>query len=293
MQPFLPSAASWHHSHRTVPGIDIVDDTENLHPREAATLSALRLALDDALKVFGKYQLSEMLYEEALEIHPALNSHYPLICRDGTVVSAQASPYCHTVRNDVQRVYTHVEVWAKRKGVRLTDEPQCMSAHELMALLEEHGGVLHGHLPPLDFGRAPDRRKRSRDGDMVDFEFRKARKEHNLPYTKEFKGTLDSKWSYKDFSFPPETCSVIQTPGIRLEGIRTDGTGLATSRIRSVTFNNGVHILQTKNSFYAAFEENRKRVHAAVRATPAGGVTLSVVPSLVPIAPDAKHFTGL
>lgn len=293
MEPCLPSSASWYDSHRSVPGIDVVDDPETVHPREAVALSALRLALDDALNVFGKYQLSEMLCEEALEIHPALNSHYPLICRDGTVVSAQASPYNHTVRNDVQRVYTHVEVWAKRKGVRLTEEPQCLSAHELMALLEEHGGVLHGHLPPLDFGRAPDRRKRARDGDMVDFEFRKARKEHNLPYTKEFKGTLDSKWTFKDFTFPPETCSVIQTPGIRLEGARTDGTNLATSRIRSATFNNGVHILQTKNSFYAAFEEDRKRVHATVRTSPSGGVTLSVVPSLVPIAPGTKHFTGL
>ena len=139
MQPFLPSAASWHDSHRAVPGIDLLDDTENLHPRESAALSALRLALDDALAVFGKYQLTEMLHEEALEIHSALNSHYPLHCRDGTVVSVQASPYCHTVRNDVQRVYTHVEVWAKRKGTRLTQEPQCLSAHELMALLEEHG----------------------------------------------------------------------------------------------------------------------------------------------------------
>ena len=292
MEPFIPSSASWYESHRKVPPIDVLDNTEHMNGHEAVALSALRLALDDALKVFGKYQLTEMLHEEMLELHPALNSHYPLHCRDGTVVSAQASPYCHTVRDDVQHVYTHVEVWAKDKGVRFTDEPQCMSAHELMELLEAHGGVLSGHLPPLDFGRAPERRKRKRDGDKVDYEFRKARKVHNLPYTKEFKGTLDSKWTYKDFTFPPETCSVIHTPGIRLEGSKTDGTNLATSRIRSVTFNDGVHILQTKNSFYAAFEEDRKRVNATVRALPAGGVTLSVVPSLVPFALGAKHFTG-
>lgn len=293
MDPFLPSSASWYDSHRSVPGIDVVDDTSQMHPREAVALSALRLALDDALKVFGKYQLSEMLCEEALEIHPALNSHYPLICSDGTIVSAQAGRYCHTVRDDEQRVYTHVEVWAKRDGVRFTEEPECLSAHELMALLEAHGGVVDGHLPPLDFGRAPQRRKRARDGDMVDYEFRKARKEHGLPYTKEFKGTLDSHWEYKDRTFQKEACSVIQTPGIRVEGVKADGTSLATSRLKSATFNNGVHILETRNSFYAAFEEDRKRVRAAVRTSPDGNVTLSVVPALTPLAPGRKHVAGL
>lgn len=291
MNPFLPSSASWWSSHRLVQPID--EGVSGVHPSESSALSALRRALDAAVKVFGKYQLAEMLCEEAHELVPAYNSHHPLHCRDGTRVSAQASPHCYTIRDDLQRVYRGVEVWVARNGVRTSDEPQCLSAHELMALLEAHGGVLHGHLPPLDFGRAPNRRKRARDGDMVDFEFRKARKEHNLPYTKEFKGTIDSKWLYKDLSFHPETCSVIQTPGIRVEGTKADGTNLATSRVKSVTFDNGVHILETKNSFYAAFEEDRKRVHATVRTAPAGNVTLSVVPSLVPLEPGTKHFAGL
>ena len=293
MQPFRPSSASWHHSHRTVPVIDVVNDTENMHPREAVALSALRLALDDALKVFGKYQLSEMLCEETHDLLPAYNSHHPLLCRDGTLVSAQASPHCHTIRDDPQRVYTHVEVWARRDGVRLTDEPECLSAHELMALLEAHGGVVHGHLPPLDFGRAPERHKRARDGDMVDYEFRKARKEHDLTYDKEFKGPIDGKWAYKDLTFQQEARSVIQTPGVRVEGTKADGSNLATSRIKSVTYMDGLHIFETKNSYYAAFEEDRKRVHATVRTSPASGVTLSVVPVLLPLALGDLHVEGL
>lgn len=291
MQPFLPSSASYWSSHRHVPSIDL--HAPNVHTQERAALDDLRLALEVARRIFGKYQLAEMLNEEMHDMLPVYDSHYPIRCRDGAIVSAQAGRYCHTVRDDEQRVYTHVEVWAKRDGIRFSEEPECLSAHELMALLEAHGGVVDGHLPPLDFGRAPERRKRARDGDMADYEFRKARKEHGLPYTKEFKGTLDSHWVYKDLTFQKGACSVIQTPGIRVEGVKADGTSLATSRLKSVTYNNGVHILETRNSFYAAFEEDRKRVRAAVRTSPDGNVTLSVVPALTPLAPGRKHVAGL
>ena len=289
MDPFLASSGAWWQSHRRVPVINHHND-HSLHPKEQSALAGLRTAIDEARRVFGNFQVAEMLNEELNFIMPAYSRHRPMRCRDGTIVSAQAGPTHHTLRDDTQRVFTHVEV---RDYTTPTQEPLCLSAHELLALLESHGGVVNGHLPPLDFGRAPERKKRERDGDIIDYRFRKARKQHSLSYNKDFKGPIDGKWTYKDLSFQLAANSVIQTPGMRIEGIKADGSSIATSRIKSVTYKDGMHIFETRNSFYAAFEEHRKVTNATVRTSPEGNVTLSVVPAPTPFSGNASHVAGL
>tara|TARA_B100000767_G_scaffold264911_1_gene280377 strand:- start:248 stop:733 length:486 start_codon:yes stop_codon:yes gene_type:complete len=138
---------------------------------ENNALLNLRLALDEALGVFGPFQSTAML-QKYVETNTPLTTYYPLRCNDGALVSVQSGDNAYTRKNDAQNVFTHVEV----KDFSIPDdEPVCISAHDLMALLESHGGVVDGHLPALDFGRSPNRGAREDDEDVADYESRKAR----------------------------------------------------------------------------------------------------------------------
>jgi len=82
----------------------------------------------------------------------------PILCTDGTVISVQASSghYC-SPKSDGAFAYSAVEVLIDKpndpEGYNKTDKLHTwMSAETLMELIKEHGGIIGGQLPPLDFG---------------------------------------------------------------------------------------------------------------------------------------------
>ena len=82
----------------------------------------------------------------------------PILCADGTIISVQASSrhYC-SPKSDAAFSYSAVEVL-----IELPNNPEhynsaekteyYCSAERLMELINEHGGIVGGELPPLNFG---------------------------------------------------------------------------------------------------------------------------------------------
>ena len=82
----------------------------------------------------------------------------PLLCTDGTIISVQASSthYC-SPKSDAAYAYSAVEVLIDKpndpEGYNSPDKVQSwVSADALMILIANHGGIIGGQLPPLDFG---------------------------------------------------------------------------------------------------------------------------------------------
>ena len=74
---------------------------------------------------------------------------------DGTWVSVQANEFVYCVpRIDNAESYRAVEAWFYTKHkCYLTQEPLAyLPATELMEMIESHGGIVSGELPPLDLG---------------------------------------------------------------------------------------------------------------------------------------------
>ena len=80
---------------------------------------------------------------------------------DGTWVSVQANEFVYCIpRIDNAKSYRAVEAWFYRKDRRfttgrreLTEDPLAyLSATRLMEMIESHGGLVSGELPPLDLG---------------------------------------------------------------------------------------------------------------------------------------------
>jgi len=80
---------------------------------------------------------------------------------DGTWVSVQANEFVYCIpRIDNAESYRAVEAWFYRKDRRfttgrreLTAEPLAyLAATDLMNMIESHGGLVSGELPPLDLG---------------------------------------------------------------------------------------------------------------------------------------------
>lgn len=81
--------------------------------------------------------------------------------KDGTMVSAQASEfhYCSPRKDNAEKYWT-VEAWFWRPDKRfkegrrmLTENPLAfLPADELMKMIDTHGGIVSGELPPLDLG---------------------------------------------------------------------------------------------------------------------------------------------
>lgn len=81
--------------------------------------------------------------------------------KDGTMVSVQASEfhYCWPRKDNADK-YSTVEAWFWRPDKRfkegrrmLTEEPLAfLPADELMNMIDTHGGIVSGELPPLDLG---------------------------------------------------------------------------------------------------------------------------------------------
>jgi len=82
----------------------------------------------------------------------------PLLCTDGTIISVQASSthYC-SPKSDAAYAYSAVEVLIDKpndpEGYNRTNKVLTwVSADALMILIANHGGIIGGQLPPLDFG---------------------------------------------------------------------------------------------------------------------------------------------
>lgn len=82
----------------------------------------------------------------------------PILCADGTIISVQASSthYC-SPKSDEAFAYSAVEVLIDKPndpvGYNRTDKVLTWVIPEtLMELIKEHGGIIGGQLPPLDFG---------------------------------------------------------------------------------------------------------------------------------------------
>ena len=80
---------------------------------------------------------------------------------DGTWVSVQANEFVYCIpRIDNAESYRAVEAWFYRKDRRfttgrreLTAEPLAyLPATKLMEMIESHGGLVSGELPPLNLG---------------------------------------------------------------------------------------------------------------------------------------------
>ena len=84
----------------------------------------------------------------------------PILCTDGTIISVQASStHGCSPKSDEAFAYGAVEILIDKpndpEGYNKVDkiESWC-SAARLMRLIEMHGGIIGGQLPPLDFGNS-------------------------------------------------------------------------------------------------------------------------------------------
>jgi len=82
----------------------------------------------------------------------------PLLCTDGTIISVQASSghYC-SPKSDEAFAYSAVEILIDKpndpEGYNRSNKVQTwVKPNELLELINEHGGIIGGQLPPLDFG---------------------------------------------------------------------------------------------------------------------------------------------
>ncbi len=73
--------------------------------------------------------------------------------RNGYTVSVQTNRFVYCIpREDNAEAYRAVEAWFYgRSGFPMSSEPLAfLPASELMKMIEEHGGIVEGELPPLD-----------------------------------------------------------------------------------------------------------------------------------------------
>jgi hypothetical protein len=81
----------------------------------------------------------------------------PILCTDGTIISVQASSthYC-SPKSDAAYAYGSVEIL-----INYPNDPEhynngeiqgWVTPSEVLELINEHGGIIGGQLPPLDFG---------------------------------------------------------------------------------------------------------------------------------------------
>jgi len=84
----------------------------------------------------------------------------PILCTDGTIISVQASStHGCSPKSDEAFAYGAVEILIDKpndpEGYNKVDKVESWcSAARLMRLIEMHGGIIGGQLPPLDFGNS-------------------------------------------------------------------------------------------------------------------------------------------
>lgn len=262
MQPFLPQKRTpWNHC------VPPPCSSSRYTPEENGALDALDAALSKMNKTFGVYQTDAIIRNE---LERCVGGYYPLVCNDGTRVSAQSHPGSYRFSNDDKYVFTDVEIRVNEQEV-----PSSVSAHELMALLAKHGGVKTGHCPPLDFGRELERGDRRDDPGVLDHKVRKVCKMWNVPSEKEYKHTVEG-WLFEnldDGEGLQEPCIRVRAEAINENGKRS--REFITSEVLRVHNDDGAWIIETNNSIYAGRE--RDRLVAGTKLLPRNdGVSLSV-----------------
>ena len=269
--------------------VPMIHPDKYFHKKENEVLTNLRNALDAAVTVLGPFQLTAMLNKEEQLLNHHLQQYYPLRLANGRIISVQANDTgAHRGRNDTQQVFTYVEVKDYDGAVR------CLSAHELMRLINKNGGILDGHLPPLDFGRNPKRGAREHDEDIVDAEFRRMRKKqkHCLLYDKPLLQGTSCIWYLVESEYwvaESEYCVELMT-------IEHPTLGTAKYRIKKIAMENGMYIIQPLTSFsrviqplsayydkayYSFFEKDRKCTQVKIDILPTGVVSVSIKPTVV------------
>lgn len=265
MEPFLPQKRTpWNHQVPPLVSCGSYTSEEN------DALDALGKGIAMMNEAFGKYQTRAIVMAE---LERGADSYYPLVCNDGTRISAQSSPGSYTCSNDDKHVFTDVEILVNNQG-----EPKCVSSHELFALIAKHGGVKTGHCPPLDFGRDHKRGDRRDDPGVLDHKARKACRMWNVPSTKKYKHPVEG-WLFEiaDVQEPREGLGL---PGIRVRAEEVNVNGkrsrtFTTSEVLKVHKDDGAWIMETRNSIYSGSE--RDRLLTGTKLVPRdGGVSLSI-----------------
>ena len=280
MDPFLKPKRGWGD---VVPSL--CPSWDGYHPEENAAIEELAGALKTMTRVFGPYQTKAMV-ETELDWSVASGSFHPIVCHDGTKISAQTRDGSMCMRNAKQRVYTHVEVY-----ILGTRDPCCQSARDLSMLISKHGGIKYGHLPALDFGRDPALGDRCDDDDAVDYAMRMGRKRKCIPYYKELRSPPLCNWTYEEFSDSDQSHSSVIAPVTKYRVRAADPGALTaeeqshrcftTSKIVGAHCRDGMHILETTNSVYAGRECHRLVTTTHLKIRDDGSVHASIVPTPV------------
>lgn len=262
MDPFLPEKLTpWNH------WVPPPCSSPRYSSEENKALSALDNALTMMNKTFGPYQTDAIIRDE---LERCAGGYYPLVCNDGTCVSAQANPGSCRMSNDDAHVFTHVEIL-----INNNEEPECISAHDLMALLAKHGGVKTGHCPPLDFGRDPERGHRRDDEGVLDHKMRKARNMSKVSSKKEIRPPVNG-WLFEYVERMP--WEDLPSVRVRAEAINNNGKRcreFTTSEVVQVHHDDGAWVIETQNSIY--FGRERDRLVAGTNLVARdGGVSLSI-----------------
>lgn len=234
---------------------------------ENDALIALERGIVMMNKAFGEYQTDAII---RTELERGAGSYYPLVCNDGTRISAQSSPGSYACSDDDKHVFTDVEILVNNQG-----DPKCVSSHELFALVAKHGGVKTGHCPPLDFGRDPKRGDRRDDPGVLDHKARKVCKMWNMPSAKKYKHPVEG-WLF-EFGWPREG-SELPSIRVRAEEVNVNGKRsrtFTTSEVVQVHKDDGAWIMETHNSIYTGRERDRL-VAGTKLVTRDGGVSLSI-----------------
>lgn len=231
-----------------------VDGLPTSHKEALGELASALLKCKNAL---GDAQLIEVLYRYGA----GKLAYDDVVFKNGERMSVQANVFCRCSKESSNgaHAFTTVEVWDRNKS----DEPECITAAELMERVEAHGGIAYGSLPPLDFGRDPKRPKHELDSAVIEQKIRKSQRTGDLG-DKPYRGRI-SKWRIKKVN---NLRQVVGTWG----GEEFSSSALA----KQIMFKDGIYQLETKNSVYAACEHDRIAVDAKVNYGSDGRVRLSV-----------------
>jgi hypothetical protein len=236
-----------------------VTGADNLPTQYKDALNNLASALLNCKNVLGPFQLEELLYQ-----YGAGNRQYDGVTfKDGEKMSVQASHRHYSTKEltfDGATAFSSLEVWDKKS----MEEPETITPSEFMQFVQTHGGIVSGSIPPFNFGRDPMRPKRELDSEVMDLKIRKSQRTGDLAF-KLFRGRI-SKWRVKTNDF-----------GGNVVGI-WDGESFSSSTLaKQIMFDDGMYKFETKNSLYAAFEDDRIVVDAEVICGSDGRISLSVL----------------
>lgn len=245
-----------------------VSGAEELPEKQQEALSHLAVALHKCQDCLGRYQLNEILDNYDI----GWRQHDPVGFNNGKSMSIQVgrSHYCSKELTwDGAFAFTTIEVWGRDEtGKRETEEPEVITPYDLMKIVEDNGGIAYGSIPPLYFGRNPNRHKREFDSSNLDLKVRNSQRTGGLSL-KRYRGRI-SKWRVKKNSMY-----------FWLVG-QHFGEIFRSSALVKQMFDDGIYKFETNNSIYVACEDDHIVVDANVSYSSDGRIRLSVTPSIPP-----------